>query len=360
MDCRCVTTSRRRGSHTLAAVPSAAHLPLPATQTADPVEAAPWTPLQKLGFRLLFTIGGGMLIVVGGVILLVTVNASVVNSNTGQYPLELVIWPLAQVGSYLTQGHGVEITKSAGSDMVWFWCCHLGWIVLALPIAALWTVLDRRRADYRRLAASLIVFSRFGLALAMIYYGMGKVIPVQMGFMALPDKQLPLTGDTSLFKTLWGFMAASEPYSVAAGLVEVASGVLLLWHRTWLLGALVSVMATAQVFILNMAYDVPVKLVAGELFVMAIGITAPYWPNLVRVVFNRGGTRPLEQALALGADRRWLRRTGAAAKFGVVAILLTVTAVGATMAYTAYYTPTSTLDGVGAQRHSPSMGAKQR
>lgn len=287
-----------------------------------------------------------MLIVVGGVILLVTVNASVVNSNTGRYPFEPVIWPLAQVGSYLTRGHGVEITKSAGSDMVWFWCCHLGWIVLALPIAALWTVLDRRRADYRRLAASLIVFSRFGLALAMIYYGMGKVIPVQMGFMALPDKQLPLIGDTSLFKTLWGFMAASEPYSVAAGLVEVVSGVLLLWHRTWLLGALVSVIATAQVFILNMTYDVPVKLVAGELLVMAVGITAPYWPNLVRVVFNRGDTRPLEQVLALGADRRWLRRTGVAAKFGVAAILLVVTAVGGTMSYTAYHTPTSTLDGV--------------
>ncbi|MEE6140669.1 hypothetical protein SKC41_30710 [Mycobacterium sp. 050128] len=319
---------------------------VPATQTPDPTQAAQWTPQQKLGFRLLFTIGGGMLIVLGGAILLVTVDASVVNANTGHYPLEPLIWPFAQIGSYLTQGHGVEITKSAGSDMLWFWCFHLGWIVVALPITAVWTLLDRRRPDYRRLAASLIVFSRFGLALVMIYYGTGKVIPVQMGFMALPHHQLQLMGDTRLFQTLWGFMAASEPYSVATGLIEVTSGILLLWNRTWLLGALGSVIATAQIFLLNMTYDVPVKLVAGELFTVAIGITAPYWPNLARVVFNRGHTRPVAHWLPLGAERRWLRRTGAVAKFGVAGILLAVSAVGGAMMYTAYHTPTSTLDGI--------------
>lgn len=59
-----------------------------------------------------------MLIVVGGAILLVTVDASVVYANAGRSPLEPLIWPLAQLGSYLTRGRGVEITKSAGSDML--------------------------------------------------------------------------------------------------------------------------------------------------------------------------------------------------------------------------------------------------
>lgn len=268
------------------------------------------------------------------------------NANAGRYPLEPQIWPLAQIGSYLTRGRGVEITKSGGSDMLWFWCFHLGWIAVALPITAVWTLLDRRRPNYRRLAASMIVFSRFGLALVMIYYGMGKVIPVQMGFMALPDHQLQLMGDTRLFQTLWSFVAASEPYSIVTGLIEVTSGVLQLWNRTWLLGALGSVIATAQIFLLNMSYDVPVKLVAGELFVAAVGITAPYWPNLAHVVFNRGETRPVEHWRPLGADRRWLRRTGVAVKFGAAATLLAVTAVGGAMLYTTYHTPTSTLDGV--------------
>jgi hypothetical protein len=182
--------------------------------------------------------------------------------------------------------------------------------------------------------------------LVIIYYGLGKVIPVQMGFMSLRDNKLQLMGYTRLFQTLWSFVAASEPYSIVTGLIEVTSGVLQLWNRTWLLGALGSVIATAQIFLLNMSCDVPVKLVAGELFVAAVGITAPYWPNLAHVVFNRGETRPVEHWRPLGADRRWLRRTGVAVKFGAAATLLAVTAVGGAMLYTTYHTPTSTLDGV--------------
>lgn len=160
--------------------------------------------------------------------------------------------------------------------------------------------MDRRRSDYRRLAASLLVLARFGLAVVLILYGLGKVIPVQMAFVARPDHQLQLVGDTTLFDTLWGFMGASEAYTMATGLVELVSGLLLLWNRTQLLGALGSVMAMAQVFVLNMTYDVPVKLAVGELLLIAIGITSPYWSNLIRVVFNRGDTRPIEPWLPVG------------------------------------------------------------
>ena len=317
------------------------------TQAPGAPESVPqWTWLQRLGFRVLFTVGGGMVVVTGGVTLLVTVYASVVHAGVGGYPFEPAIWLLAQIGSYLTRGRGVEITKSAGSDMLWTWCFCLGWIVVALVVTAVWTVLDSRRPNYRSLAASLLVFARFGLALVMIFYGAGKVIPVQMGYMALPHHQLQLVGDTSLFMTLWDFVGASEPYSVAIGSIEFISGVLLLWNRASLLGALGAVIGTAQVFLLNMTYDVSVKLASGLLFVVAIGITSPYWSNLARVVFNRGETRPVEMWLPLGAGRRWLRRSAVVAKFSIVGMLLAITGPGGVMAFVAYHTPSSTLDGV--------------
>ncbi|OBH12543.1 hypothetical protein [Mycobacterium sp. E1747] len=313
--------------------------PVSTGETSDPlVVAPPWTWIQKLCFRFLFTIGVGMLIAVGG--------GSAVKDSVGRHPLEPMIWLVAQIGSYLTRGRGIEIAKSAGSDLLWFWCLHLGWVVLALMITAVWTVMDRGRSDYRGLSASLIVFARLGLALVMISYGLAKVIPVQMGFMTLPHHQLKLTGDTSLFETLWGFMGASAAYSVAAGLVELVSGLLLLWNRTQLLGALGSAMAMGQVLLLNMTYDVPVKLAVSELLLVAIGIASPYWPNLARVVFNHGETRPVVPSLPLGAGKRWLRRTGVVAKFGIAGSLLVFSAMWDAMLFTAYNTPTSTLDGV--------------
>ena len=324
----------------LAAVTTAEHSPVRAAGTHDHAEVVPeWTALQKLGFRLLFTVGGGLLFVA-------VIGGSVVKDYVGRHPLEPMIWLLAQIGSYPSQIRGVEITKSAGSDTLWFWCLHLGWIVVALLITAVWTVMDRRRSDYRHLAASLIVFARFGLAVVMMLYGLGKVIPVQMTFMARPDHQLQLVGDTSLFETLWGFMGASEPYSVVTGLVELVSGLLLLWTRTQLVGALGSAMAMAQVLVLNMTYDVPVKLAVGELLLVAIGITSPYWSNLMRVVFNRGETCPVALWLPLGAGKRWLRKTGVVAKFGIAGLLLAFTAMQNAMAYIVSHTPTSTLDGV--------------
>lgn len=323
----------------ITAVTTTAQSPVPATETSDPVETAPeWTSREKLGFRLLFTIGVGMLFAVLG--------GSVVKDSVGRHPLEPAVWLLAQVGSYLTRGRSVEIAKSAGSDVVWFWCLHLGGIVLAVLITAVWSVMDRDRSDYRRLAASLIVFARFGLAIVMIFYGLSKVIPVQMGFMTLPHHQLQLVGDTSLFETLWGFMGASAPYSVVAGMVELVSGLLLLWNRTQLLGALGSAIAMAQVLLLNMTYDVPVKLAVGELFLMAIGITSPYWSNLARVLFNRGDIRPVEPWLPLGADKRWLRRTGVVAKFGIAGSVLVFAAMWDAMLFSVRNTPTSALDGV--------------
>jgi hypothetical protein len=318
-----------------------------ATDKREVVEAVPqWTWLQRLGFRLLFTIAGGSVIVTGGVMLLVTVYAGVVHAGGGRYPFEPAIWVLAQIGSYLTRGRGVDITRSPAGDVLWTWCFQLGWTVVALLITAVWTAMDRRRPNYRSLAASLLVFARFSLALVMIYYGVGKVIPVQMGYMALPHHQLQLVGDTGLFATLWDFVGASEPYSVAIGLVELLSGVFLLWNRTWLLGALFAVIATTQIFLLNLTYDVPVKLVSGQLFLVAIGITSPYWSNLARVVFNRGETRPVQLWPPLGSGAPLLRRTGVVAKFGAAAMLLAIAGPGGVMAYAAYHTPSSTLDGV--------------
>ncbi|WP_078289957.1 hypothetical protein [Mycobacterium sp. D16R24] len=294
---------------------------------------ARWTPLQKIGFRLLFTIGGGILLLS-------------VYDNLGLYTLfEPVLWLTAQIGSFLIRGRGIELTVSSGSDLLWSWCYHLGWIVIALAITAIWTVLDGRRPNYRRLAASLWVFARFGLAMSMITYGIAKAIPTQMGFMALPDRQLQLAGDTSLFNTLWGFMGASEPYSIATGAVELVSGLLLLWNRTWVLGAVGSVFAMAQVFLLNMTYDVPVKQVSGELFLIAVAVTAPLWPSLVRVVFNRSTTQPVRLWPALGSDRRWLLTTGIVLKFGVSSVLTALIVLQSLAVYSTYKTPTSSLDG---------------
>lgn len=77
---------------------------------------ARWTSLQKIGFRVLFTVGGGILLLS-------------VYDNLGLFGLfEPVLWLSAQIGSFLIRGHGIELTVSSGGDLLWLWCYHLGWV----------------------------------------------------------------------------------------------------------------------------------------------------------------------------------------------------------------------------------------
>lgn len=284
-----------------------------------------WTKWQKLAFRLLFTIGGGILIL----------------SVYGNLALAVVFHPLLQaladLGSFVIRGRGVHLNIDGQADSLATWCYHLGWILVALVITGVWTALDQRRPDYRGLAALLHVFARFGLAMSMLVYGLAKLIPAQMGYMTLPGYQIQLVGDVSLMNVLWGFMGASDPYTVAAGAVEFVSGALLLWRRTWLLGALIAIGAMGQVFLLNLCYDVPVKLVSGQLFLVAIAITAPYWRSVARVVLRGETPQPVP---------RRLRRTGTVAKFVIAGTVAVLTATFGIITLRQIHHRQSDVDGV--------------
>jgi hypothetical protein len=86
---------------------------------------------------------------------------------------------------------------------------------------------------------------------------------------------------------LWTFMGASRPYSLFAGFVEALGGVLLLWRPTYVAGALVAMAAMGNVVALNLCYDVPVKLLSMQLFVMAAVIFAPHARRVIGALLGR-------------------------------------------------------------------------
>ena len=62
----------------------------------------------------------------------------------------------------------------------------------------------------------------------------------------------------------------------------MVAGILLFVLSLTTLGALVGLAATLQVFVLNMAYDVPVKLFSFHLILMTLVLLAPdaSWPRV--------------------------------------------------------------------------------
>jgi len=179
-----------------------------------------------------------------------------------------------------------------------------GWILMlcSLALAALatliWSVLDRRRPHYERLHSWFRLGLRLLLATAMIRYGCIKTIPSQM--IAPPPLGL-LTrrvGDFPPYHLLWWFIGSSPNFESFIGLAELLGGALLLVPRTTLLGALVCAADMLVVFMLNMSYDVSVKIPSLHLLVMSLILLAPDLPRLANVfLFNRRAEPAVEPPL---------------------------------------------------------------
>ncbi|MCR8898269.1 hypothetical protein NWF34_15080 [Gordonia sp. GONU] len=115
-------------------------------------------------------------------------------------------------------------------------------VVVALVVAALWSILDRRRPDYARLWTWTALFLRLALGGQMLFYGFAKLIPSQMGPPPLTVLLEPF-GDFSPASVLWLQVGSSPVYEMLLGSVEVLGGLLLFWTRTATLGAIISLIA---------------------------------------------------------------------------------------------------------------------
>jgi len=197
------------------------------------------------------------------------------------------------VGKQAFQQNITVFTNGSG-DTTYNYLEILCFAIVAVMAALVWTLLDRRRANYARLYEWLRIYVRFGLAMVMILYGLLKVVPGgQFGPPSL-DRLLQPFGDSSPMGLLWTFMGASTSYTLFAGVTETLGGLLLTMRRTVLLGALVSAGAMANVVLLNFSYDVPVKIFSSHLLAMALFLILPDLRRLANLFVLNHPVEPAE------------------------------------------------------------------
>src|SRR5256886_11517891 len=102
-------------------------------------------------------------------------------------------------------------------------------------------------------------------------------------------------GTLSPMGVLWMSMGSAPAYEIFTGCAEVAGGLLLIVPRTTTLGALISLACMIQVFVLDMTYDVPAKLLAFHNFLLSCFLLAPEVPRLVRFLLLNRATAPFMQ-----------------------------------------------------------------
>lgn len=179
-------------------------------------------------------------------------------------------------------GVAADVLPAGSGDTTYNYVQVFCFAVLAAAVTVVWSLLDRRRASYARLHEWLRVYIRFVLGATMLSYGSVKVIQSQFPPPALFRLMQPF-GDASPMGLLWTFMGASRAYNFFTGAGEMLGGILLLFRRTTLLGALISSAVLANIVALNFSYDIPVKLYSLHLLAMAFFLAAPDLRRMVEL-----------------------------------------------------------------------------
>jgi hypothetical protein len=196
----------------------------------------------------------------------------------------MIAWPFQQVSMWAAThvfhitGVGATFHPTGSGDGAVQWVQQLVFLTFALTGASVWTLVawirKSQRTQYQTLYAWLRFLLRLTCAMFMFRYGFDKVFPLQMPPVSIAVLNEPV-GNMSPVTFLWSLIGLNPWYEVVCGTAEVCGGVLLLFRRTALAGALISAFVMTNVLLFNLFFDVPVKIFAATLLLALLFICLP-------------------------------------------------------------------------------------
>lgn len=209
-----------------------------------------WTLLEKISFRFLF----------------LYFTLYVFSIFTAPLWEPIVHWIGTSIFkidySFSSNGRGSGDTTYSYLLLFLFFC-------LAIIGSAIWSFMDQKRNSYNQLQYGFLVGLRCVIILFMVTYGIIKIFHLQMPELSNADL-IKTLGEKSPMGLAWTFMGFSKTYSIFAGLSEVIAGVLLISRRTQTYGAMATIAVMVNVFMMNLCFDIPVKIFSFHLMLMGV------------------------------------------------------------------------------------------
>jgi len=274
-----------------------------ASTAITPVDHTAWTWWWRALFRFAFLFWGQFCILQFGLLGQLLWFAPWINRYILRWPLQIAGWPVGRLENLLVlrvfhlSGEAATPHMTGSGDTALNWIAALSVLILTAVGTLIWTAIAEIgiarlgwRKEYRTLYAWLRLGVRFSLASILLSYGFSKVFDVQ--FSPLRPFELAETyGASSPMRLLWRFMGFSVPYTIFGGVAEVVPGMLLLFRRTMTVGALLASAVLLNIVMLNLCYDVPVKLYSSLYLLMALFLLLPDIVPILRFFFANRETR---------------------------------------------------------------------
>jgi len=192
-------------------------------------------------------------------------------------------------------------------------------LVVAIIGTIIWSVVDRHRKSYQTCYYWLTVMIRYYIAFMLINYGVIKLMHLQMPPPGLNRLMQPL-GEFSPMGLAWTFYGYSKGYNIFIGSVEILAG-LLLFRRTVVLGALITMATSINIMTVNYFFDVPVKIMSTALFALSLFLLLPYIKTLFELLIQ-GKSGQLSSIKQPKYDKDWKNKLMVIAKIAFIGIFL--------------------------------------
>lgn len=210
-----------------------------------------WNLFNKISFRFLF-------------IYFTVYNITRYFSSLFEIPVN---WLAKNVFSLTNE---LSINKNfGGGDTTYQYILVFLYFLTAILGTIIWSSIDYKRKSYNKLNYGFLTFLRVALVYYLLVYGLIKVFHLQMIPPTYDQLNQPL-GEFSPMGFAWVFMGYSKGYSMFAGGAEVLAALFLIPRRTQTLGVIITIAVMLQVFVMNLCFDIPVKLFSLHLLLMSI------------------------------------------------------------------------------------------
>lgn len=229
-------------------------------------------------------------------------------------PLDELLWnPIIQFFGRIFFGIKEVTSRPNGSgDTTWNWLQQFSIVVIATVGTIVWLFVAKNRQNHEKISYWFLVLLRYYLGFTMLYYGVVKVFPLQFGTLT-SYRLYERLGEMSPMGLLWTFMAYSEGYQFFGGMAEIIAGSLLFFRRTTTLGALLSIGVLANIFALNVFYDVPVKIYSFWLMLIGIYLAFDDAKRLWDFFVMNRATEP--KKITNFSEKKWFRISTIAFKY---------------------------------------------
>jgi hypothetical protein len=213
----------------------------------------------------------------------------------------------------------VKPVSNGSGDTSFNWASNLFLLWVAFIGCIIWSVTDRKRRSYIQLNYLLCLFMRYSISLIAFSYGFQKLFALQMPFPMLSQLATPL-GDFLPMRFSWLFIGYSAPYEIFSGFIEVMVGVLLLFRKTTTLGVLLATAVFINIMMLNLSYDIPVKLYSMNIVLMCLYLLANEFDRIA-CFFVLNKPARLCSIYHYPLTKKWMRITRIVLKLAIIFLI---------------------------------------